>query len=580
MEKYTILNKQMNDTTKKELDFNEKNIIMDDIKDSNKNIFEDISNIFSENIVKSNIIIVDDNQNNGKNSVSNNDNNIPKKNTYSFPEHYFIPEYMAESTIKILEIIEFNKLLNINFPYAETFMNYDYKIKKILRYMDAIKKDGNYVLDNLIKCNNSKCNQWMPEHCFIDKYNRIVKCCIVCRIHGRIKDKREQRKKSKEEWIEKNYDKCAMYWQNYRGRKIEEIGVDKYLENNAKTFKEWRNNNPEKVKISNNERRENINYHYQNYIRDANKKNINFELSFDEFAEIVTHICYYCGKLQDKNLNGIDKMDCNSGYIKDNCVSCCEMCNFMKGTLTAEIFLKRIEHILTYQGYIKGNLYPEYFANHLSGNYDSYEKRANKKNIEFKMTEEDYYTLILEDCYICGKKTDGFHINGIDRVNNENGYYLDNIEPCCGECNFMKNKFKLADFFDKLRDIKKYKLIDFEIINSRFKYQNIVNQRRFYSKLKTINNTEEFKNFLREKYRIKKEIYKNKNIVDEEQINNSKRSHLNKKSPEQIKEEARIRKQKQRERLKEKYGDEEYKKKRAIEIAEYRKKKKEDDNKN
>ena len=39
-------------------------------------------------------------------------------------------------------------------------------------------------------------------------------------------------------------------------------------------------------------------------------------------------------------------------------------------------------------------------------------------------------------------------------------------------------------------------------------------------------------------------------------------------------------KQKQRERLKEKYGDEEYKKKRAIEIAEYRKKKKEDDNKN
>ena len=61
-------------------------------------------------------------------------------------------------------------------------------------------------------------------------------------------------------------------------------------------------------------------------------------------------------------------MDCNGGYIKENCVSCCEMCNYMKGTLTPDVFLKRIEHILTHQGYINGKLYPEYFANHISTN--------------------------------------------------------------------------------------------------------------------------------------------------------------------------------------------------------------------
>ena len=43
---------------------------------------------------------------------------------------------------------------------------------------------------------------------------------------------------------------------------------------------------------------------------------------------------------------------------------------------------------------------------------------------------------------------------------------------------------------------------------------------------------------------------------------------------EEKREEARIRKQKQREKLKEKYGDEEYKKRRAKELAEYRKLKK------
>ena len=44
----------------------------------------------------------------------------------------------------------------------------------------------------------------------------------------------------------------------------------------------------------------------------------------------------------------------------------------------------------------------------------------------------------------------------------------------------------------------------------------------------------------------------------------------NKKSKEEIKEEARLRKQLQRERLKNKYGDEEYKRMRAKEIADNR----------
>ena len=59
----------------------------------------------------------------------------------------------------------------------------------------------------------------------------------------------------------------------------------------------------------------------------------------------------------------------------------------------------------------------------------------------------------------------------------------------------------------------------------------------------------------------------NKNIVKND----------NKKTDDEIKEAARLRKQKQREKLKEKYGDEEYKKMRAKEIAENRKKKKTED---
>jgi len=556
-------------------------------------------NLIGNKSKKNNIIIVDNEKKNEEFNIEkkviikdeNHDNVIIKnKNINLLPEHYFITEYMTNTTKLIIEIINNFESLNIDFQYAEDFMECDYKINKIFRYIDAVKKDEKYIFDNITQCKNPKCKKIMPEHCFIDKFTRKVNNCIVCRIHGRIKDNREQRKETKKEWKEENYDKCAIYWQNFRGRKIEKLGVEKYLENNAKTMEKWRNKNPDKVKIANEKKKENVDTHYKNYIRDANMKNLKFELSFDYFVEIVKQVCYYCGKLQDKGLNGIDKIDCNSGYVKENCVSCCEMCNVMKGTLTANVFLKRIEHILTHQGYINGNLYPEYFANHIASTFNQYKTRAEEKNLDFEISEDDYYYIIMEKCYICGKKSETEHINGIDRINNDKGYILDNVEACCAQCNYMKNKFTLQDFFDKLRKIKKYKLKEFEIVNSKFKYQNIIDQRQHYNKIKMLQSTEELKLIYKEKQRIKKQNYRNgiKNKNNDVILNNDiilnndnddmniKTKHLNKKTPEQLKEEARIRKQKQRDKLKEKYGDEEYKKKRALELAEYRKKKREE----
>ena len=53
-------------------------------------------------------------------------------------------------------------------------------------------------------------------------------------------------------------------------------------------------------------------------------------------------------------------------------------------------------------------------------------------------------------------------------------------------------------------------------------------------------------------------------------------ANKNKKTDEEKREEARLKKQRQRAELKEKYGDEEYKKMRATEIAAYRKNKQAD----
>ena len=100
----------------------------------------------------------------------------------------------------------------------------------------------------------------------------------------------------------------------------------------------------------------------------------------------------------------------------------------------------------------------------------------------------------------------------------------------------------------------------------------------------------------KESQRIKKAIYRQKvkekkiNLVYEDNEDNEdnennednlkhnqiKKKHLNKKTPEEIREAARLRKQKQRNTLVEKYGNEEYKRLRAKEIAEYRQRKKDE----
>jgi hypothetical protein len=40
--------------------------------------------------------------------------------------------------------------------------------------------------------------------------------------------------------------------------------------------------------------------------------------------------------------------------------------------------------------------------------------------------------------------------NGIDRYDNKKGYILENIRPCCGECNYMKIDYDFNDVIEKL----------------------------------------------------------------------------------------------------------------------------------
>jgi hypothetical protein len=51
-----------------------------------------------------------------------------------------------------------------------------------------------------------------------------------------------------------------------------------------------------------------------------------------------------------------------------------------------------------------------------------------------------------------------YHQNGIDRKDNEMGYIMGNCFPCCGNCNYFKNKFDYNKILDKCYKITKRNL--------------------------------------------------------------------------------------------------------------------------
>ena len=100
--------------------------------------------------------------------------------------------------------------------------------------------------------------------------------------------------------------------------------------------------------------RNNLEYQYKS---GAKKRKLEYQLTSEQFIDLVSSECYYCGDKEtsvrkgqgktsgDFYYNGIDRVDNKKGYIVDNCVPCCWKCNNMKHTLTQKDFIDHIEKI-------------------------------------------------------------------------------------------------------------------------------------------------------------------------------------------------------------------------------------------
>lgn len=75
----------------------------------------------------------------------------------------------------------------------------------------------------------------------------------------------------------------------------------------------------------------------------------------------------------------------------------------------------------------------------------AYKRQAKNRGLCFELSENEFFGLIISNCYYCGaepsnkfKKFNDFKYNGVDRKDNLIGYTVDNCVACCATCNLCK----------------------------------------------------------------------------------------------------------------------------------------------
>lgn len=90
------------------------------------------------------------------------------------------------------------------------------------------------------------------------------------------------------------------------------------------------------------------------YMKAAKLRGLEFKLKDEEFKQLISSPCHYCGsepynikktRWQTLVYSGIDRVENSIGYVSGNVVSCCIKCNWMKNNLTLEEFLVHLQRI-------------------------------------------------------------------------------------------------------------------------------------------------------------------------------------------------------------------------------------------
>jgi hypothetical protein len=78
------------------------------------------------------------------------------------------------------------------------------------------------------------------------------------------------------------------------------------------------------------------------------------------------------------------------------------------------------------------------------GRYTRCKKMAARRNINWGLSESEFWQIVSRSCTYCGFALPQVG-SGIDRIDNNKGYVVNNCVPCCTECNKTKGTYFTYD---------------------------------------------------------------------------------------------------------------------------------------
>jgi len=194
-----------------------------------------------------------------------------------------------------------------------------------------------------------------------------------------------------------------------------------------------------------------FNGRFSAYRSSAKARNIEFNLSEEQFKSFWQKPCNYCHS--EIETIGIDRVDSSGSYEMDNCVPCCTYCNYMKSDLSTEAFFSHICKIQQFSEdgitenrrpriFKTGNAKNDYHRT-VDGKFAHYKSGAKKRNIDFLLSKAQFEEFWQQSCSYCGST---INTVGIDRIDSSKPYSQSNCTPCCTTCNSMKNDKSEKDF--------------------------------------------------------------------------------------------------------------------------------------
>lgn len=100
--------------------------------------------------------------------------------------------------------------------------------------------------------------------------------------------------------------------------------------------------------------------------------------------------------------------------------------------------------------------------------YNNYKQTASRRRLNFNLSLDEFIFIINDSCYYCGiepslrkfmgsnKKYKSLKCNGIDRIDNNIGYELNNCVSCCSFCNRAKSDNSLQEFQEWIKRLIKF----------------------------------------------------------------------------------------------------------------------------